>query len=108
MGRTIWGSNPGSGKRFFSSPKHPKGLYSRASLLFNGFQGSFPGLKQLGHIVDHHHHLVPSLRMSGAIPLFPPYVFMMWKLKPLPFITFKRLHNETENLKSDPHYEISK
>jgi len=24
------------------------------------------------------------------------------------FITFKRLHNERENLKFDPHYEISK
>jgi hypothetical protein len=41
------------------------------SLLFNGHRCSFPGVKRPGREVDDHLHLVPMLRMSGAIRLLP-------------------------------------
>ena len=36
------------------------------------------GVKLPEHDVTTDHHLAPSLRMSGSIPLLPPYVFMAW------------------------------
>jgi len=35
MGWTVLSSNPGSVKRFFSSPKHPDQLWSPSILLFD-------------------------------------------------------------------------
>jgi len=49
----IQGSNPGRGKRFFSSPKHADGLWVPPSLPFDGYRGSFPEVKQQGCDVDH-------------------------------------------------------
>jgi len=43
----------------------------------------FPGVKRPERYVDHL-HLAPSLRMSGAIPLFPIYALMTWKGTTLP------------------------
>jgi hypothetical protein len=63
MGWTVRGSNPDMGKKFFSSAELPDGL------LFSGYRGSFPGVKR------------PSLRMSGAIPLFPLCDFVEWTRK---------------------------
>jgi len=40
--------------------------------------GLFPGVKQLGHGVYSHRHVVLWLRMSGAVPLLPLYALMMW------------------------------
>jgi hypothetical protein len=40
--------------------------------------GVFPGVKQPGHGVYPHRHVVLQLRMSGAIPLLPLYALMMW------------------------------
>jgi hypothetical protein len=57
MGWTVWGSNPGRSKRFFSSPKCPDQLWGLPSLLFNGYWGSFPGVKRLENEVN---HLLPS------------------------------------------------
>jgi hypothetical protein len=47
------------------------------SLLFNAHWGSFPGIKGPGREVDTSllFTLVPRLRMSGAILLFPLYAF---------------------------------
>ena len=36
------------------------------------------GIKRLGRVVDHLLHLLPRLRMDGAVPLFPLYAFMVW------------------------------
>jgi hypothetical protein len=66
----IRGSVPGRPKTFFSSPKDPP------SLLFLWYRGSFAGLQTAGRKLTTHHHLVPRLRMSGAIPLLPLYAVM--------------------------------
>jgi len=39
VGWTIWGSMPGTGNRFVSSPKHPDRLWDPHSPLFYGYQG---------------------------------------------------------------------
>jgi len=33
-------------------------------------------------------YLVQTLRMNGAIPLFPPYVFMVWTSRTLSFFMY--------------------
>jgi len=52
MGWTIWGSNPGRGKRFFLSPKHPNWPWG-SPILFIEYQGSCSEIRLLGHEVDH-------------------------------------------------------
>jgi len=55
-------------KGFFFSPKCPD-VPGAVSLW----------AKQLGAKPDHSHlHLVPKLRMSGAVPLLPLHAFIMW------------------------------
>jgi hypothetical protein len=49
----FWGLNPSSGKRFFSSPKCPDQLWGLPNFLFSGYCGSFPGVKQAVHEVNH-------------------------------------------------------
>jgi hypothetical protein len=49
----VWCSNPGRGKRFFSSPKRPDQLCDSHGLLFNEYWGSFLGVKWPGHEVSH-------------------------------------------------------
>jgi len=45
----------------------------------------FPWSKEFGALkLTTHLQLVPRLRMSGAIPLFPLYAFMVWTAKNLP------------------------
>jgi hypothetical protein len=39
----YWGSNPGLGKRFFSSPQCPDMLWGPPSLLSKGYGGFSPG-----------------------------------------------------------------
>jgi len=75
MGWTVQGSNPGRGQRLFSSPNHPDWLWGPPSLLFSGNKCSFPGVKLPGCESTDLHPLL-SLRMSGAIPLLPLYVFL--------------------------------
>jgi hypothetical protein len=63
MGWPIGGLNPCWGKRFFSCPECPDGLWSPTSLPFSGYQGYFcvcvcvgggaGAIKWLGHEVDH-------------------------------------------------------
>ena len=54
-GWMIQGSIPGRSKRSFTSPKHPDQLWGLQSLLF----------------------ILPSLRMSGAVPILPLCAFML-------------------------------
>jgi hypothetical protein len=68
-------SNLGRREKFFCSPKGPDRLSGPHSLLFNGYRCSFAGLKWPGREFNHF-HLVPRLRMSGALRLFPLYFFM--------------------------------
>jgi len=53
---------------FFYSPPHPDQLWGPPSLLSNGYQGLFWGKNGLGVTLTTHLHLVPKLRMHGAIP----------------------------------------
>jgi hypothetical protein len=46
-------SSPVRGKRFFCSPKRLNSLWDPPSLLFNGYRGSFLGVKRRGREVDH-------------------------------------------------------
>jgi len=47
------------------------------SLLFNGYRGLFPrGRAEMGVNLTTHLHLLPRLRMCGAIPLFPIHAFI--------------------------------
>jgi hypothetical protein len=66
---TVWGSNPGRGKVFISSPKRPNRLWGRSSRCTRvSFRGGESGK---GVKLATHFHLVLSLGMSGDIPLFP-------------------------------------
>jgi hypothetical protein len=40
------GSTPGGAKRFFYPPDHVDSLWDKPNLLFNGYQGDFPGFKR--------------------------------------------------------------
>jgi hypothetical protein len=73
----FWGSIPGMGCEFLSSPPCPDRFWGPPSLLSNGYRGLSLGVKRPGHEADHS-HLVPRPRMRGAIP--PQYVFMEWCL----------------------------
>ena len=48
VGRTVLGLNLGTAKTFFSSPRLTDWLWTPSSLLFNGYQGSFPTAKWQG------------------------------------------------------------
>jgi hypothetical protein len=76
MGWPVGDLKPGRGKRFFFSPQHPDSFWGPHSPLFNGYQGSFLDVKQPGQTT--HLHLVPRLRMGGAITLLSLYAFKAW------------------------------
>jgi hypothetical protein len=61
-----WGSIPGRGKRFFSTPRASGLLWIPLSLLFNGCGGLFPqGVKRQ---VDHSLSSNTEVKNGGAIP----------------------------------------
>jgi hypothetical protein len=66
---TFRDSNPGRCKRFIFSQKYQHRLWDPSSLLFNGYPGSFPVVTLPGR--GTHVHLVPRLRMNGAVPPLP-------------------------------------
>jgi len=63
----VLGLNPSEHKRSSSSPQYPYWLRDSPSPTFNGHKGAFPRLKQPEHKLTTHFHLVPMLRISGAI-----------------------------------------
>ena len=73
---TVQGSNPNSGKGFFSSPKHPDGVWSLPSYYSMGASVQFWDKSGRGVKLTIHHHLVPRLRVSGAELVLPLYAFM--------------------------------
>jgi len=74
---TVPGSNPGSGKKYFSFTRRPEQLCGPA-ILFYGHRGSFPTVRQL-------RSKFPRLRISGAIPLIPLCAYKAWTAKTLRF-----------------------
>ena len=71
MGLTVRSSIPGRVSKLLGFKRRPEKL-----LDVMGVRGSFPGRKagregQLSHL-----HLVTWFRMSGDMPLLPPFAFM--------------------------------
>ena len=84
-GWTVEGSNPGKGKRFYSSHNAHNGSgahldsYSMGNGVFSR-QQSYPGVKVTSVL-----HLITGLRISGAIPLCSLQSFMVQRKKILLF-----------------------
>jgi len=53
--------------------KRPDRIWGPPSALFNEYRGSFLGLMSITHV-----HLLPWLRVSGAILLLPLHAFAAW------------------------------
>jgi hypothetical protein len=60
----------------FLSTKGPDRLLSLLSVLFGGHHDVFPLELRLGRKVTFHILLIPRLKVSGAVPLLPPYAFV--------------------------------
>ena len=71
MGWTNQDSNPTRENKFFS-------FSDMSSLQFNGFQVSCQAVNRPERDLTTHLHLVPGLRVSGAMPLLPLYASMAW------------------------------
>jgi hypothetical protein len=63
-------SIPGRDK-IFSSPQRPDRLWGPPSLLFNGYRGSFPGVKQPGPEADHSPPSSTEVKNCGAVSPLP-------------------------------------
>jgi hypothetical protein len=70
-GWTIWVRIPVKARCFFSSSKHPYGLWVPPSLLFKGYRKSFPGANQSGREV-HQPHLSTAKVKNKATYTFSP------------------------------------
>jgi hypothetical protein len=64
--RPGFSSRWGQSCNFFSSPSRPDRLWGPPGLLFSGYRRLFPRVK-----LTTHPHLVPRLRMCGAMPPLP-------------------------------------
>jgi hypothetical protein len=67
-GPDDWGSIPAEGKSSFSMPQRSDRLWGPHSLLSNGNEGSFPGVKRQGCEAD---HLSPSVAKVQLILTLP-------------------------------------
>jgi len=80
VGLKILGSFPGRGEKYLFSPNHPFQLWGSPSLIFSMCQQPFPqGSRSWGMKLTIHLPIMPSLRMSGALPMLPLFAFMSWK-----------------------------
>jgi hypothetical protein len=75
LAEQSWLRTPEGVKYFSVRQKHPDLLWGPHTLVFNEYRSSYPGIKQPRREVGHS-HLLPELRMSGAVPLLPLYAFM--------------------------------
>ena len=78
IGWKIWVLIPGWSKRFFSSQNIQASSGTHPDSFSMGTRIISPGVQQPGHEVDHS-HLVPRLRMCGAIPILLLPAFMAWR-----------------------------
>jgi hypothetical protein len=80
VGLKILGSFPGRGEKYLFYPNHPFQLWGSPSLIFSMCQQPFPqGSSSWGMKLTTYLPTVPSLRMSGAIPVLPLFALMSWK-----------------------------
>jgi hypothetical protein len=66
----LGGLNSGGGKRLSILRTSAERPLDAPGLLYNGYRGSFPGVKRPGRDVDHLPQSVPRLRISGSTHLF--------------------------------------
>jgi hypothetical protein len=65
-----WGSIPGRGKRFFSSPQRPEKFWGPSSLISNGYRWVvFARVKRSERESDHSPPSSAEVKNSGAIPI---------------------------------------
>jgi hypothetical protein len=95
VGWTIRGLNADRDEKFFSFPKRPDRLWGPPSLLFNGYGGCFPKLKQPEREVDHTSPFSAKVKnvwsYNSALP--PPYAFMTWT-GPSSLVPFDAVYSE--------------
>jgi hypothetical protein len=74
----MWSSDPDMKKRFFLPPKRPDLLWVHPAL--NSMHTAILSQRKNGRGVKltTDLHLVPRLRMSGAIPLLSLHAFIAW------------------------------
>jgi len=65
MGWTVWGSNSGGGEIFHTCPDQ---LWGPPSLLYNGYQVSFPGIKWSKHGI--HHPTLSGAQIKESVELY--------------------------------------
>jgi len=79
--------NPGVGKRFLSSPKHPDYHWGSPSLFLNGCLGSFLGVKWPGCEVDHSPPSSVEVKNEWSCTSPPPIcASIVWTGKNLPLM----------------------
>jgi len=69
---TIMVANPSRKKRFSLFQNQPDWLWELPTLLFNGNRGSFPGIKWLGHEVDHSPKSRTEVKNGRSYTFIPP------------------------------------
>jgi hypothetical protein len=65
----FWGSNSSGGEIFHTPPDRPWGSPNH---LYNGYRVSFPGVKQLGHGVDHPPPFSAEVKERVELYLYSP------------------------------------
>ena len=69
LGWTVQGLNAGMGQRFISSPKCPQQLWGPPSLLLIWYWCSFPGVKWVGHEVNHSPPSNAEVKNAPTLPM---------------------------------------
>jgi hypothetical protein len=64
------------GSRIFTSPRRPDRLWGQPNLLYNGYQGLFPGVKRPGREADHYPLTSVEVKKMWIYTSTPPYAFM--------------------------------
>jgi hypothetical protein len=70
-GWTVWGSNTGRGKGFFSCETLGR-LWDPHNLLLNVYNGPFSGIKRTGREVDHSRPSMTKVRNEWRYASAPP------------------------------------
>jgi hypothetical protein len=87
----IRGSNSSRDEKLSSSPKLPDWLWGPPCLLFSRYRDYCRERTDRGVRLTNLFHLLPTLRMSGFIPLLPLHAFMAWT-GTLPFNHYRNVY----------------